>query len=316
MKLSTMLRPAMLAAACFGTMLMCRPVRADLNEAIASSINDKYTRTRLSDGSYKPEAYSFGNGGYVAGPVRDDSISQLTFMDVAKVVVGPLAEHNYVPSNGQHPEDTKLLIMVFWGTTHGVAGATSSEALQKLQSAQSSITSAPPPPELSSIAHCSCDASQVDAGVAAMANGIREGAVTSSFAVMAAENRMRDQADMRNAILLGYDTELASAQRMQQTAFRNRQSDLLAEIEDNRDFVVLQAFDFQAMWKHKKRELMWATRLSVRQRGTNFSSALPGMVIAASRYFGQESHGLLRESVREGQVEIGPVKSLGALAQK
>ncbi len=306
----------MLAAVCCGTMLMCRPVHAALNEAIASSINDKYVRTRLSDGSYRAETYSFGNGGYVAGPVRDDSISRLTFMDVAKSVVGPLADHNYTPSNGQHPEETKLLIMVYWGTTHGVAGATSSEALQKLQSAQSSITSAPPPPELSFIAHCSCDASQVDASVSAMTNGIKEGAVTSSFAVMATENRLREQADMRNAILLGYDTELASAQRMEQTAFRNRQSDLIAEIEDNRDFVVLQAFDFQAMWKHKKRELMWVTRLSVRQRGTNFSSALPGMVTAASQYFGQESHGLLRAPVREGEVEIGPIKSLGVVAQK
>lgn len=129
----------MLAVACWGTMLMCRPVRADLNEAIASSVADKYARTRLADGSYKAETYSFGNGGYVAGPVRDDSISRLSFMDVAQVVVGPLADRNYVPSNGRHPEETKLLIMVYWGTTHGVAGATSSEALQKLQSAQTAI---------------------------------------------------------------------------------------------------------------------------------------------------------------------------------
>jgi hypothetical protein len=34
----------------------------------------------------------------------------------------------------------------------------------------------------------------------------------------------------------------------------------------------------------------------------------------ASRYFGQDTHGLLRAQVLEGHVDVGEVKSLGEVA--
>jgi hypothetical protein len=302
-------------AVCYGTMLICpRIARADVSEAVSSSVSDSYVRTKLSDGSFKAETYSFGEGGHLAGPTRDDSIDRLAFIDVARVMAGPLASSNYVPAADRNPENTKLLIMVYWGTTNGATTATSSAGIQKLQAAQGAQTTVQQPPEMSFIAHCSCDSSQMNTNIASVVSGMQQNEVTGAFAVASAESKMRDkmreQTDMQYAVFLGYDAELADASRLQQTVFRNRREDLLRELEESRDFVVLKAYDFQALWKHKKRSLLWVTRLSVRERGTNFGGALPTLASNASKYFGQDSRGLVRSALPDGRVEIGDVKTL------
>jgi len=315
--------PLLLVVGC-GAMLVCRPpARAEEFEAVSSTVSGDYVRAKLSDGSFKSETYSFGDGGRLAGPLRDNSIDQLTFMDVAKVVARPLARRNYVPVASKNPEDTKLLIMVYWGTTRGTAGASdssnsvaSSGAIQKLQASQGSVTTAPPPPAMSYMAHCTCDASQVSTNFASVENGAKQSNINSAFAVVATENRARDEADRWNAQILGYDSALADAGRLQLTAFRSRRDDLVTEIEANRDFVVLQAYDFQTLWKQKKHKLLWVTRLSVRERGTDFAAALPALVSNASQYFGQDSFGLQRKTLPEGRVDIGDVKSLGVVMAK
>jgi hypothetical protein len=308
----------MILAACGGTMLICRPtVRADISESVSSTASESYVRTKLPDGSFKPETYSFGEGGHVAGPARDDSIDQLQFMDVARVVAEPLARRNYLPATDRNPEKTRLLIMVYWGTTNGATSASSSDGYQKLQAAQGgSQMPASAPPEMSLIAHCSCDTSALNTNIAGAVGGMTQNDISGAFAVVAAENKLREHAIMQNAVLLGYDSELASASRLQLTAFRSRRDDLVNEIVENRDFVVLKAYDFQELLKHKKRNLLWVTRLSVKQRGTNFAGALPALVSNASQYFGQNTFGLLRKPLPEGSVAIGDVKYVGIVPGK
>lgn len=315
LKTSPMPRLPMILAVCCGTMLICpRIARADVSEAVSSSVSDSYARSKLSDGSFKAETYSFGEGGHLAGPTRDDSIDELAFIDVARVIAGPLARSNYVPAADRNPENTKLLIMVYWGTTNGATTVTSSAGIQKLQAAQGAQTTVQQPPEMSFIAHCSCDNSQMNTNIASVVSGMQQNEVTGAFAVASAESKMRDkmreQTDMQYAVFLGYDAELADASRRELTVFRNRREDLLRELEESRDFVVLKAYDFQALWKHKKRSLLWVTRLSVRERGTNFGGALPTLASNASKYFGQDSHGLVRSALPDGRVEIGDVKTL------
>ncbi|HXP61902.1 MAG TPA: hypothetical protein VN829_15510 [Dongiaceae bacterium] len=279
---------------------------------MSSTLSDDYARTKLRDGSFQSETYAFGDGGHFAGAARDDSIDRLTFMDVARVIAVPLARRNYLPADG-NPEKTKLLIMVYWGTTGGAAGSAGSNGVQKLQASQASLTSAPPPPADAFSAHCTCDATQLNTNIAAMVKGAGQDQFSSAFAVVAAENKARYAADLRNAALLGYDLEPAAASGL---ALRNRQEDLVAEIEVSRDFVVLKAYDFQALWKHKKHTLLWATRMSVREQGTNFGMALPALVANASQFFGEDSHGLRHRDLPEGHVEIGEVNSLGVVQEK
>jgi hypothetical protein len=216
--------------------------------AVSSEVNKDYRRVKLPDGSYRAEDYAFGNGGYLGGPFTDETIDKLSFLDIARVIAVPLAEQKYLPGKDQNT--TKLLIMVYWGTT---------------------VTPGRPQGE--------------------------------------ADNRFRDHEDYLNAQLLGYDSEgligTEYGANIELTALRWHRRDLVQEIEYNRYFVVLMAYDFQKLKNQKMLKPLWETRFSLNQRSNEFDKALPAMARTASRYFGQDSHGLVRRPIREGHVEVG-----------
>jgi len=314
MKPVPLLRKPLLIAAWCTTVLSCRPVAlADVVEAMSSTVSVDYVRVRQADGSFEPETYTFGEGGHMPGPIRDDSMDRLTFLDVARDMAAPLAQSNYLPAPDRNPEKAKLLIMVYWGTTRGTAGASSSDANQRLQAGQGSSMSPPPTPASAFTAHCSCDATQLNTSIASVVKGANENEMTGAVAMVAADNKLRRNADSWNASLLGYDLGPVAASGF---ALRNRRDDLIAEVEDNRDFVVLQVYDFQTLWKQRKHKLLWVARLSVPEGGTNFGKVLPTMLSGASLYLGQDSHGMRHRSLSEGHVEIGELKSLGVVPDR
>jgi hypothetical protein len=138
--------------------------------------------------------------------------------------------------------------------------------------------------------------------------------ITSDLAIIAFEDEMRDRLDLENARMLGYDSEGLIGTDYGNNlmgAFALKRNDLISEIEENRYFVVLMAYDFQLMWKEKQHKLLWETRFSINERHNQFDKALPVMADYASMYFGQDSKGLLRTRVPEGQVKVGEPKSLG-----
>jgi hypothetical protein len=114
----------------------------------------------------------------------------------------------------------------------------------------------------------------------------------------------------RNASILGYMDEL----NQQGSKARRERSDLLNEVGYSRYFVVLMAYDFQLMWKHKQHKLLWESRFSVRDQGNDFTVALPAMAKYASDYFGQDSHGLLRTRVPDARIYIGDPTIIGYLS--
>jgi hypothetical protein len=132
-------------------------------------------------------------------------------------------------------------------------------------------------------------------------------------------NEIRDRIDFKNAGMLGYNTDSIAkigtdyGVNIGRTALGVDQRDQVAEIEENRYFVVLMAYDFQLMWKQKKHKLLWETRFSIGERRNAFDKTLPVMAQYASRYFGQATDGILRTRVQEGHVEIGELKSLGVV---
>lgn len=278
---------------------------------VSSTVSDSYVRAKLADGSFKPETYAFGKGGFLSGSTRDVTIDKLGFMNIAHVVAFPLAEQNYVPS--KNPKTTNLLIMVYWGTTDGVANATSSVAYQRLESSQiatppgtlSQTMQAPPDVEMSSCFTQGKLAEDVVEREVARQN------LNDSLAAASLEDGVRLQSDARNAMLLGYDAELAETLGLEHTSLKYSRDDLISEVEDSRYFVVLMAYDFQKTWQAKKPELLWVTRISVRAQGNEFQKVLPAMTAFASQYFGQDSHGLLRKPMPDGQIDIGESRSLG-----
>lgn len=278
---------------------------------VSSMVSDGYVRTKLADGSFKPETYAFGKGGFLSGSTRDVTIDKLGFMNIAHVVAFPLAEQNYVPS--KNPKTTNLLVMVYWGTTDGVANASSSVAYQRLESSQiatapavSLLTQqAPPDVEMSSCY------TQGRLSEATMEREVAADNLNNSLAAASLEDDVRIRSDTRNAMLLGYDSKLAETLGLEHTSLKYSREDLISEIEDSRYFVVLMAYDFQKTWQAKKPELLWVTRISVRAQGNEFQKVLPAMTAFASQYFGQDSHGLLRKPMPDGQIDIGEPKSLG-----
>jgi hypothetical protein len=282
---------------CGGATLIMQPVvnaaaGGDIT-AVSSRVSDDYIRTKLADGSFQVETYTFGQGGFWAGSQHDDTIDKLNFTDVARVIAVPLAGQNYLSAKDQN--QAKLLIMVYWGTTTGIGNVSSSVAYQNLQSA--------------------------NATAMALKDATSENAATSALLLATMENRLRDKDDVRNARLLGYDSEGLigtdyGRRLLISGALHRKAEDLVEEIEDNRYFVVLMAYDFQLLWKEKKHKLLWETRFSVREHRNDFGKVLPDMAQYASKYFGQDSHGLLRRSLPEGHVTLGNLRVIEVVSEK
>jgi hypothetical protein len=256
--------------------------------AVAAKVSGDYVRTKLPDGSFPTEYYAFGKGGHWGGEIRDDSIDKLQFEDVAHVIAGPLAARNYLPARDS--KNTKLLIMVYWGTTAGPGPTSDSVAYDQLSAAQANTSGS-------------------DASLAQL---------SSAMTMVDVTNKMRDQIDFKNANMLGYDAPgtigTDYGNHIRGGPLGVERQELIDEIELNRYFVVLMAYDFQIMLKQKKHKLLWETRFSINERHNSFDEALPMMAQYASRYFGHPTDGLLRNQVQEGQVEIGELKSLGEVA--
>lgn len=127
-----------------------------------------------------------------------------------------------------------------------------------------------------------------------------------------------DQVDLINARILGYEgealigTDFGGFARAVGGLSQHRR-DLLAEIEENRYFVVMRAFDFQVLRRENRHRLLWETRFSINEPDNRFDRALPVIAAYASRYFGQDSSGLLRTQVPDGQVNVGVTKPLGTV---
>src|ERR1700689_2821564 len=243
--------------------------------AVASRASKEYIRAKLPDGSFQSEYYSFGNGGNWGGEIGDYTIEKMNFIDVARVIADPLATQRYLPS--KDPNKTKLLIMLYWGTTAVPARPDMDPQYQEYYQLLDEYR----------------------------LTGI-ESIFIAALHVLSIANRQRENQDFRNAAMLGYDVSgligTDYGRYIEHTALGGEQRDQVAEIEENRYFVVLMAYDFQLMWKQKKHKLLWETRFSVNERHNQFDKALPVMAQFASRYFGEDSNGLLRTRVPEGRV--------------
>jgi hypothetical protein len=271
--------------------------------AVASKVSGDYARARLSDGSFQPEFYAFGQGGHWGGEMSDATIDKLKFMDVARAIAVPLAGQNYLPA--RDPTTARLLIMVYWGTTRVPGPSSDSVAYDQLSVAQAN---------LGGFMISSSNPLQKTVGSGAAADAAMS-EMSAALVMLNIENRQRDRLDFMNAQMLGYDSEgligTSYGNNTRGTVFGAKRDELVSEIEENRYFVVLMAYDFQLMLKQRKHKLLWETRFSVSERRNQFDKALPVMAQYASKYFGQDSHGLLRKQVPEGRVGVGEPKSLG-----
>jgi len=127
----------------------------------------------------------------------------------------------------------------------------------------------------------------------------------------------QDRINYRNASLLGFEAEArllgdSSIATVRGQILRVLHGYGLSDVEVNRYYVILRAFDFQSAWIQKKLNLRWETRFSLSERHHGFKQDLPSMAKSAALYFGQDSYGLVhRPLIREGHIFLGESKVLG-----
>jgi hypothetical protein len=270
------------------------PARASDYTAVSARTSADYSRTQTLDRRFKQETYALGIGGDYGGGERDAEAEKVGFMDVARAIVGPLAEQDYVST--RDPNKTQLLIMVYWGTTTGSGDPLSASwrpnsfssqlpAVIPIGSNTQEVVHPSPQGEFSP------EQGQMDTG----------------------EVFNRGVSDFKNAAILGYDSGLNVPDSAGITPMHIMRDDLLYDVQHNRYFIVLMAYDFQKLWKQKQHKLVWETRFSVRQQDNDFSKVLPFMARYASQYFGRDTFGLIRRPLPEGDVEVGIPRAVASL---
>jgi len=292
-----------------GVVLLALPSAAswavEPSVAVFAQTYPGYARTVQADGSFKPETYAFGEGGSWGLDEPPPGKEKLTFMRVARAAARSLARANYVST--AKPDKTDLFILVYWGRTlgsrdaiHGFAGS---------PQVGSNITPV--------------GNSGMGAGRNAIAAGGLGNSHNNTFDASAAmqealieqsleENRLRDPIDRENARIVGFGDALDQAKVY---FYRTTSMDVRAQVEANRYYVVLHAYDFRTAWKDKQLKPCWTARISIDEDESEFADALDRMLATASRYFGGDS-GLHRDVPPEGKVKLGTLKAIETVPEK
>lgn len=264
---------------------------AEASIAASATAGSDYLRPTDENGALRPERYIFAEGKCFSGATRDGSLEQMTFTNITRTLAVSLAKQNYFPAVDAN--SAQLVIMVHWGTTdiyEDPQRDLNQQALNEVTAAYNA-----------SIA----ETSRADPAALNMALSDREGAQAG---VAAAINR--------NAQLLGYARALQRERReLNPTAAEITMSN---ELNEERYFVILMAYDNQVRLKEKKSKPLWITRLSVRSVGNNFTEALPTLAKVGAELFGRNRDDLVREKTlkQRGSVTIGELEVLGQVGEK
>jgi hypothetical protein len=296
-------------------LLLCVPMAWASTDRIVTAIfshtYNGYERPRAADGSFEREYYALANGSYLPGVAADASIDKVKFPQIAGLTAQFLALRNYhlAPDSKQ----ARFLLVITWGKTipldDGVYGAN----LASFSSAGNTLLSLK-----HSIGGSVTQTRGID-GIVSPKGAVLQAAIDefdSQVVQLNMFNEMRRKADERNAQILGYVDEIN--QRDGPARFAGGGStfdDLIDDIENERYFFVISAYDFPTAVKTGQRKLLWATRVSVQAQGNKFNEAAAYMMAKASKYFGQDSGRLIRQFDREGKVTLGELQVVGVVSE-
>ena len=260
------------------------------SESIAISATARSTYVRPVDAEGKPqrETYIFTEGHYMGGPTIDSSESKIKFADVTRSLLPSLAKQNYFPTSDV--PSANILIMVHWGTTVTYEDPQKTYAAEALNGALTKYNQG-----------------IADVGIA------DAGDVNAALEMQTSAQSGAAGAIERNAALLGYKRSLDKERRKIMPSPEELTMNL--DLNEERYFVVLMAYDYQYMKKEHRPRLLWVTRLSVRSPGNNFTEALPALALAGSDAFGRQLDGLVRVKVpvQRGQVTLREMQILGTV---
>ena len=227
------------------------------------------------------ETIHFMEGQYFGGISKDNSLERVTFQEIVEGLAPNLAKQNYLPGDDIRTGD--LLLVVHYGVAavdtpwDGLMGITSQEEEEMLYG--------------SSTSSASYETGGVELGV-----DVNYDAMPSNQTPGAGSN----------AKLLGYDRQLRK-----RDLNHNDEFDLRTDLEEDRYFIIVMAYDCQKLLNEKELRLQWSTRFSVRSPGTNFEEAHFALGRAAAPFFGKNLDTLERAKVpfgRDVEVDIGELE--------
>jgi hypothetical protein len=270
--------------------------------AVFSRVSNGYHRTSEADGKFKREYYALTQGHYYPGVGKDRSIDPVKFPQIAGLAAQFLATKNYYLA--QDAKQAGLLLEISWGKSiplnDGVYRANLAMNLSMLSQS------------LSSAAAGRFSGGSFSAAPQSFGESTEK---EQALAQIVMFNDMRRQADEHNAKLLGYVDEINQRDNPSQFAGAgDAYHDLIDDIENERYYIIISAYDFAAA-KAGEMKRLWVTRVSVQSQGNRFNEAAALMLAKASRYFGQDSGRLVREFDREGKVTLGELQVVGVVPQ-
>jgi len=280
---------------CFALLTICAfsVLRADEPAGyhlttVFSTVQNGFQRPTREDGTLKPVNYVFGEGSFTDGKSTDASLTAMPFKQLVPLLAAALGENGFVPSLNKAGLDE--VIVVHWGRTTGWDNA--------------SQTSSTAP--LGYVANDSLPANPLGQPQVGTSPGSDQSLSDQSLNQALDDNQVRDAFNVRNAKLLGYVSDI---DEMGGTPgpMAARRHDLVSELEGDRYYVVLVAYDFQAMRK-KEKKVLWVTRFSLAADESGFDKAVAGMIKAAAPYFGQASGRVRHERIQTGHVTPGEIK--------
>lgn len=287
-------RAALASAAIFslaGATFAAKTARVFIDSEASLNYND----VKEADEGAKYETYVFIKGNFYNGDFSDKSLRTASFEEVAATLAENMKQRNYYPSSS--PSEGDLLIVVHYGTT------SVEQDLEELFLLDSTDPYA-----------------VADGGIGGLYSGGSEDEVPAYSEVYSddyvdladlndfgANNTAQHQDTMRNN-RLGLSKALNRKNITETEEF-----DLRVEMQDERYFIILMAYDYRKLRTTKERELLWTTRFSVPAIGTNFEDAYPALARAASAYYGTSLEKYAKTSTHfgTGTVEIGTLETVG-----
>ncbi len=291
-------------------LLVAAPLARASNDSIITSVFSStyngYQRPRAADGTFQPEYYALANGKYLPGVSADASIDKVKFPQIAGLTAQFLALRDY--HLAQDSKQARFLLVITWGKTIPLDDGVYFDHQEAFFNAMNQVAQARGGPA----GRFSAMASPTAAAKSFAENDEAE----QSLIQLNMFNDMRRKADEYNAKVLGYVDEINRREGPARfagagTAF----DDLIDDIENERYFFVISAYDFPTAVKTGQRKLLWATRVSVQAQGNKFNEAAALMLAKASKYFGQDSGRLVRQYDREGKVTLGELQVVGVVPE-
>lgn len=261
---------------------------------IDSEASTTYNEVKENDGGAKYETYVFIRGNFYDGDFADKSLRTASFEEVVATLAENMKQRNYYPSSS--PSEGDLMIVVHYGTTSVEPDL---EELFMLDSTD------PYAQGETGLGGFYSEGSEEEPGFSEVySDDFVDLADLSDFG---SNNTAQHQQTMRNN-RLGISKALN-----RKNITSNEEFDLRVEMQDERYFIILMAYDYEKLRSKNERELLWTTRFSVPSIGTNFEDAYPALARAASAYYGTSLEKYAKTSTHFGTstVDIGTLETVG-----